>query len=110
MHLPTLLLGGILAGTAVSAYRIDLYSKWDFQGDQATFTTAYAFPVQDESCQGQSRSMSPALILPLHSGTHKVPWSGGAQSWIWDSLADGCCIAFCRGSTVSPCPLQTKAL
>ncbi|KIW46413.1 uncharacterized protein PV06_02085 [Exophiala oligosperma] len=58
---------------ADSTYRISLYGKTNFQGDQATFTT---------------------------DGSHKVGWSGGAQSWIYESEpGDGCCIAFCRGST-----------
>jgi hypothetical protein len=35
------------------------------------------------------------------SGTHRVPFS--TRSWIWSSRpGDKCCIAFCRGSTVSP--------
>jgi hypothetical protein len=57
-----------------STYSISLYSKPDYQGEQLTFTI---------------------------DGTHKVGFSGGAQSWIWESEGgDGCCIAFCRGSTV----------
>ncbi|KIX04580.1 uncharacterized protein Z518_05450 [Rhinocladiella mackenziei CBS 650.93] len=44
--------------------------------------------------------ISKAIKLPLHTtdGAYKVPWTGGAESWIWDSFADGCCIVFCRGS------------
>lgn len=38
MKFPAVLLAaGMLVATSVSAYRIDLYSDYDYQGDQATF-------------------------------------------------------------------------
>ncbi|KAG7289910.1 hypothetical protein NEMBOFW57_006287 [Staphylotrichum longicolle] len=58
-----------LAGTS-SAYRISVYSKDNYQGTQKTWTTG---------------------------GTHSVGFT--VKSWIWESGADGCCIAFCKGST-----------
>ncbi|KAK5656019.1 hypothetical protein OQA88_5158 [Cercophora sp. LCS_1] len=59
-----------LAGTS-SAYRISVYSKDNYQGTQKTWTSG---------------------------GSHAVGFT--VKSWIWESPAgDGCCIAFCKGST-----------
>ncbi len=43
MKLSVLVLGSLMAisASAKSTYRISLYSKTDFQGDQATFTEEY---------------------------------------------------------------------
>ncbi len=61
-----------LAGTS-SAYKISVYSKDNYQGTQKSWTSA---------------------------GSHSVGFT--VKSWIWESpLGDGCCIAFCKGSTVS---------
>ncbi len=58
-----------------STYSISLHSKPDHQGEQLIFAI---------------------------DGTHKLGFSGGAQSWIWESEGgDGVCSAFCRGSRVS---------
>ncbi|OQV07446.1 hypothetical protein CLAIMM_11878 isoform 1 [Cladophialophora immunda] len=73
MKLSSTLYAGLALTATASAYSIDLWSKYDYQGDQAKFTT---------------------------DGIHKVTWSGGAGSWIWKSgFNDGCCVVFCRGST-----------
>ena len=61
-----------LAGTS-SAYKISVYSGDNYQGTQKSWTTA---------------------------GSHSVGYT--VKSWIWTSAAgDGCCIAFCKGSSVS---------
>lgn len=60
-----------LAGSS-EAYRISVYSKDNYQGSQKSWTS---------------------------SGSHAVGFT--VKSWIWSSAAgDGCCIAFCKGSTV----------
>ncbi|KAK5217896.1 hypothetical protein LTR99_003290 [Exophiala xenobiotica] len=97
MKLSALVLGSLMAVSvsAKSTYRISLYSKTDFQGDQATFTEEY-----DISILARRFPPSDANGVPCCSGSHKVGWSGGAQSWIFESEpGDGCCVAFCRGST-----------
>ncbi|KAF3029610.1 hypothetical protein E8E12_000450 [Didymella heteroderae] len=69
MQLQSLLVSA-LAATA-SAYRISVYSADNYQGTQRSWTTA---------------------------GTHSVGFT--VKSWIWESsIADDCCIAFCKGST-----------
>jgi hypothetical protein len=47
MKLLALVLGSLMAVSvsAKSTYRISLYSKTDFQGDQATFTEEYAISI-----------------------------------------------------------------
>lgn len=69
-----------LAGSS-EAYRISVYSKDNYQGSQKSWTS---------------------------SGSHAVGFT--VKSWIWSSAAgDGCCIAFCKGSTVcSPESLQLE--
>jgi hypothetical protein len=70
MQLSGFLLASFLAASA-SAFRIDLWREYGYQGTQKTFTT---------------------------KGTHTLGFS--AKSWIWsDTLDDGCCIVFCRAST-----------
>lgn len=60
-----------LAGTS-SAYRLSVYSSDNYQGTQRTYTTA---------------------------GSRSVGFT--VKSWIWEStLGDGCCVNFCKGSTV----------
>lgn len=60
-----------LAGTS-NAYRITVYSADNYQGTEKAWTT---------------------------SGSHSVGFT--VKSWIWSSpTGDGCCIAFCKGSTV----------
>lgn len=60
-----------LAGTS-SAYRLSVYSSDNYQGTQRTYTT---------------------------SGSRSVGFT--VKSWIWEStLGDGCCVNFCKGSTV----------
>ncbi|OQV07445.1 hypothetical protein CLAIMM_11878 isoform 2 [Cladophialophora immunda] len=84
MKLSSTLYAGLALTATASAYSIDLWSKYDYQGDQAKFVT----------------SPSPWLSLLTTDGIHKVTWSGGAGSWIWKSgFNDGCCVVFCRGST-----------
>ncbi|KAK7903115.1 hypothetical protein LTR67_001132 [Exophiala xenobiotica] len=110
MKLSALVLGSLMAVSvsAKSTYRISLYSKTDFQGDQATFTEEY-----DISILARRFPPSDANGVPCCSGSHKVGWSGGAQSWIFESEpGDGCCVAFCRGSTEfsRPVPAHLKEL
>ena len=73
MKLPAVFLAAAaLAGTS-SAYKISVYSGDNYQGTQKSWTTA---------------------------GSHSVGYT--VKSWIWTSAAgDGCCIAFCKGSSVS---------
>ncbi|KAF2994987.1 hypothetical protein E8E13_003959 [Curvularia kusanoi] len=69
MQLQALLLSALAATS--SAYRISLYSADSYQGTQRTYTSG---------------------------GTHNVGFT--VKSWIWEtSPGDGCCIAFCKGST-----------
>ncbi|KAH7327543.1 hypothetical protein BKA65DRAFT_510782 [Rhexocercosporidium sp. MPI-PUGE-AT-0058] len=70
MQLSTVFLTALLA-SAASAYRIDLWSEYDYQGTQRAYSA---------------------------NGAHTLGFA--AKSWIWTSPAgDGCCVVFCRGST-----------
>ena len=73
MKLSTVLLAATaLVGTS-SAYKISVYSKDNYQGTQKSWSS---------------------------NGSHSVGFT--VKSWIWESsLGDGCCVAFCKGSTVS---------
>jgi len=71
MGFSAILLAALL-GTS-SAYRISVYSKDNYQGAQKSWSS---------------------------NGSHSVGFT--VKSWIWESvIADDCCIAFCKGSTVS---------
>jgi hypothetical protein len=85
-----------------STYSISLYSKPDFQGDQATFTEEYVVPFihPRSACVLAHMEEDTSTVTDQSSGSHKISYSGGAQSWIYTSeVDDGCCVAFCRGST-----------
>ncbi|KEZ39870.1 hypothetical protein SAPIO_CDS8815 [Scedosporium apiospermum] len=71
MKLSTVLLAATaLVGTS-SAYKISVYSKDNYQGTQKSWSS---------------------------NGSHSVGFT--VKSWIWESsLGDGCCVAFCKGST-----------
>ncbi len=72
MKVTTLLASALVLATG-EAYRISLYSSPSYQGTQRSYST---------------------------NGAHYPGFT--VRSWIWDSnLGDGCCVAFCRGSTVS---------
>jgi len=107
MHIQSLIVPSTLAllihAPVASTYRIDLYSEWEYQGDQKYFTTEYVL-LTDFAPLAHSIKIDQLRMRQLtsHSGKHKVPstWSDGAKSWIWTSeVGDGCCIVFCRGKT-----------
>jgi hypothetical protein len=82
MKVSTILASALFLATG-EAYRISLYSSPSYQGTQRSYST---------------------------NGVHTPGFT--VRSWIWDSnLGDGCCVVFCRGSTVSyQTPMLKKRL
>ncbi|KAI5805904.1 hypothetical protein EDC01DRAFT_777789 [Geopyxis carbonaria] len=71
MKVSAVLLSALAAASTASAYRIDLWSGYNYQGTQRAYTSG---------------------------GSHSLGFA--AKSWKWQSNTnDGCCVVFCRGST-----------
>ena len=88
-----------------TGYRIDLWANPSYQGTQRSYVSITELLVMTKwlnkiyRLRRRTEILTPLASINYGRGAHSLGFP--AKSWIWTSSAgDGCCVVFCRGSTV----------